>query len=68
MSKFRTLFQKNTILATSFLFFMVMLMGSILIEEFEVKIYDMQGLLSTYYYLVITMTAIGYGDFHAQSF
>jgi len=68
MSKLRTYIHKNTILATLFLFLFFMLMFSILLYEFEVKIYNMQGLISVYYYLVITMTAIGFGDFYAQTF
>ena len=64
----KTIYQKYKATGTTILCFISVIVFGILMIEFEMNINVTQSLFETTYYLVVTMTTVGYGDYHADSF
>jgi hypothetical protein len=54
-------------MGTFVLFFTCTLCSIILLSEFEVKIDSMRGFFELVYYVIITMTSVGYGSIYSMS-
>lgn len=66
-NKFKNIYHRYTLLSTIYLLLIVMLGITVLLNEFEGKINSLKGLNELVYYVVISMTSVGYGDVHAIS-
>ena len=64
----KTIYQKYKATGTSVLCVLSVAAFAVLLIEFEMNINVTHSLFETGYYLVVTMTTVGYGDYHADSF
>lgn len=64
----KTIYQKYKVLGTSLICVISLVSFMTLMVEIEMRIKVTNSLLENLYYLVVTMTTVGYGDISAKSF
>ena len=64
----KTIYQKYKVSGTALLCLISIVCFLTLLIDFEMNINVLQTVFETIYYLVITMTTVGFGDIHADSF
>jgi len=64
----KTIYQKYKVSGTAVLCLISLVCFLTLMIDFEMNINVLQTVFETMYYLVITMTTVGFGDIHADSF
>ena len=64
----KTIYQKYKVMGTFVLCSISIISLTTLMIDFEMNINVLQSVFETCYYLVITMTTVGFGDIHADSF
>jgi hypothetical protein len=64
----KTLFNSYSARATTILVFLSLLMFLCYQMEFEMNIFTLQSIFESVYYIIMTMTTVGFGDIFAKSY